>query len=220
MRAFTSVFLLTCGLALGSACGFGVGSAYVGQWRAHEEVAFEVCIEDEQARCKATKQVKRQVPERSFWGLTLDIPSMGASFNNIDGVSSRAFRVEPSIGFLKGRGRWALGGRIGVLVNASDRSLVSVPFMALGHLNLSQRFSVYGGAGISPYSSLGSAQEDGPSSVTHTAGRALAGLQIVNNRARKETFILWNIEVDSLFADFDGVAYRSLGITGKIGLYF
>lgn len=212
---FVWVLVLMCG-----GCSFGIGSAYVGQWRAHDETAFTVCVENEAGECESQQTVITHVPERSYWGLTLTYPTIGVAASSRDGDRFAAFRMELSAEFLKGRGERAFGGRAGALLDfGGDATLMSVPVMAVAHYGFSKRFGFYGAAGYSPYSEL-SFVADEPSLVSHVGWRAVAGLQIVALITRNENRLIWVFEGDRMAANFGDLHYRSWGLTGHLELSF
>lgn len=203
-----------------SACGIGFGSAYVGQWRAHDKTAFEMCVENEAGECESQTQVKEYVPARRYWGFTLSYPAIGIGMSSLDGDRSAAFRLELSSEYLRGNGRSAFGGRAGGVFDVgADTAMLSVPLMAVWHRGMSERFSFYGAAGYSPYSKL--FFPDMESSITsHVGWRALAGMQIVGSRTRSDNRLIWVLEADWLAANFGELAYRSWGLTAHLSLSF
>lgn len=216
--------LLVLALAPLAGCSIGFGSAYVGQWRPREHVEFEACLQDEAGRCLDTKRVTRRVPGRRYWGLIAMLPgSMGPSMVTHRGEASTQLRVEPSLEYLRGRGRWAIGVRAGAVVEGKtgeadlpedqrDPGLASFPVTAVGRVSLLPRLSVHLGLGYSPYSVRGDDR-------TFVAGRGLAGLQLALSKTHSESFIVLTVEVDRMLVRFDE-PYRSTGITGNLGLFF
>ena len=208
-----------CGLG----CSFGIGSAYVGQWRPHDQVDFEACLVDQTGKCVDKKQVVSHIPGRNFWGTIIALPALGAAQVEFKGETSTQIRAQASLEVLKGSGRWAVGIRAG-FVNTSkvgkdangmpfkNGSASSAPIDVLGHLALLDRLSVYGGVGFSPIATIG----DQTSSV---AGRALAGLQFPLNRTQGETYIMLSLEIAREFFQFDD-PYRATGVTGHLGIFF
>jgi hypothetical protein len=97
-------------------CALGFGSSYVGQWRAHEEIDFNACLEDESGRCVEEKQMVRQVPERKFWGFMMNFPVGGLGAVYYDDSTKRGFapRFDTSLELLRGSGKYAFGVRTGI----------------------------------------------------------------------------------------------------------
>jgi hypothetical protein len=207
-----------------AACSIGAGSAYVGQWRPHEQVDFEACLQDEAGRCTDTKQVKSHVPGRRYWGVIAMLPgSMGISKATYQGESSTLLRVEPSFEYLRGSGRWAIGARAGLVLESktgegdlpeAERTpdLMSFPVTAVGRVSLLPRVSAHVGLGYSLYSTRGDEH-------AFVAGRGLAGVQLALSKTHSESYIILTIEVDRMFIRLDE-PYRSTGITGNLGLFF
>ncbi len=202
--ASLSIVLATCG------CSFGFGSAYVGQWREHDEVEYRACLEDESNRCISEKESVKHVPERSFFGVIVAYPALGATWVTRDGATTPRFRIEPSMEILRGRGRFAYGVRVGAVFDVRDA--ISLPAMLLGHYSLHERVSVYAGGGVIPYARRGSEQ-------ALFGARGLFGLQWALARVRSETYWVLSVEGDTSWIDFDS-SYRSTGLTGHLGIFF
>jgi hypothetical protein len=222
--AMMRLWSCACLVTLVSACSFGAGSAYVGQWRARDQVELDACLEDDAGRCTERRRVVNHLAARRFWGLHLALPAVGASFASIAGQPQTKFRMELSGEFLKGKGNLALGGRISGVFEPGDRSLVSAPMLtAMGHLGLAPRFAVYGGLGMSPYTRLQTYVGDvpqGPALVSHLAFRALAGAQVVLAQTHGETYVSLSLEADRLQVDFDEIDYSSWGLVSHLGVFF
>jgi len=198
-------------------CAVGAGSAYVGQWRPHDEVAFEACLVDDQGKCLERKEVVEHVPGRRFWGVLIAFPAVGAAGVTHAGDSQTVFRVEPSLEILRGSGRWAVGIRGGPVIDSgvgmdAKGGAVSVPLTAIGRLSVLDQVSVYAGLGFSPFARLAG-------ETAFSAERALAGLQLALSKTHSENFIILSVEVDQVRIQFDD-PYRSTGVTGNIGLFF
>ena len=191
-------------------CSFGVGSAFVGQWRARNRVDFEACLEDEAGRCVEKKEVVTRVPARSYWGLILTYPAMGAAFTSQSGRASTRLRGEASAESIMGTGRWELGARGSAIYDL--KGAFSTPLTGIGHYNLSERLSIYGGAGYSPFSQLAGER-------AFVGARGLAGMQLALSRARSENYVVVTLEADTHWLKFSN-PYRSTGLTGSIGVFF
>ncbi len=202
--------VLLLALASAGCTSLGFGSAYVGQWRARDEVALRACREDESGRCMEHKEIVRHVPERSFGGVIFPYAAMGASFVTHEGRTIPRFRIEPSLEILRGRGRFAWGVRSGLVVDV--RGAASVPAMAVVHYSLLERIGVYGAAGVVPYARRAS-------ETALLGGRGLLGLQWAISRPDLETYWVLTVEADTQWLQFAD-PYRSTGITGHIGVFF
>lgn len=206
MRA--AVLLLA--VASSGCTSLGVGSAYVGQWRAHDEVAFRACREDESGRCLEHKEVVRHVPERSFSGVIVPYAAMGVAWVTHEDRTIARYRIEPSLEILHGRGRAAWGIRSGAMIDV--RGAVAVPAMAMVHYSLFERVSVYGSAGFVPFARR--ARE-----TSLLGGRGLLGFQWAFARTDREAYWVLSVEADTVWLRF-AEPYRSTGITGHLGLFF
>lgn len=203
--------VLLPGLAFASmGCSLGFGSAYVGQWRARDEVVFRACRENESGRCLEEKEYVRHVPARSFNGVLMPYAAMGASWVTHEGRTTPRFRFESSFEYLQGRGPLAWGVRVGGVFD-SPRTVL-VPAMLVGHYSLTERLGLYAAGGVIPFSRSG--RETGS-----IGGRGLLGVQWALARVYTETYWVLSFEADTLWVKF-AEAYRSTGITGHIGVYF
>ena len=106
--------LLAC-LALATQCGCAVsaGSVNVGQWRAKRQVDTSVCFEAPSGSCKKTLEVGRESPTRSFGGGIVAWFNPGYLRASRAGEVTQAAAFNSSIEYLRGRGGFALGGRLG-----------------------------------------------------------------------------------------------------------
>lgn len=211
-------------LAVAPACSVGAGSAYVGQWRAHERVDVEVCVEDASGRCVEERQIVSQVPARRFWGFSMGMV-VGAASTATEGDGDLRLRTGFATEYLRGRGNLAAGLRADMLVDFGDDMVMALPLMAMGHLGLSDRLALHAGAGVSPLNSRQepAADPDGPLPEpidSHLGVRALAGLQIVLTHAQQANRLILTVEGDAYRASFDDTAYRSFGLVGHLGFFF
>jgi hypothetical protein len=203
--------LLAAAIVLSQAgCSIGVGSAYVGQWRAHDEVEFKACLEDEAGRCISEKESVKHVPERSYTGFILAYPALGTAWVTEGDRTSLRFRVEPSAELLHGKGPAAIGVRVSTVIDT--RAAVSLPLMLLGHYSLGERLSVHAGAGVSPWARRGT-------DVAVLGGRGLLGFQWALGRVRTENYWVLSVEGDTQWIAFDR-SYRSTGLTAHLGIFF
>lgn len=227
-RADSLVCALCCALvcALGSAgCSTGFGSAYVGQWRPRNPVAFEACIEDDQGRCLEQKRVHKPVAGRTFWGTAFSL-GVGASKVKHAGESRTRTRTEPSMEVLWGFGRTAWGVRGSTVIDtyssssdmqgaaATDYSTSMLALTGLGYLSLSDQVGVRAGLGALPYSRLGKTDE-----TSYLGARGLLGLQLALLRTTADRFLVLTIEADTVLVRAEQT-YRSSGLTFHLGFLF
>jgi hypothetical protein len=191
-------------------CSMGFGSAYVGQWRAREEVVFKACLEDAAGRCIEEKESVRHAPARSFSGVIVPYAAMGASFVTHEGKTTPRYRIEPSLEYVRGRGAWAWGLRVGAIFDI--RAASSVPAMLVGHYSLSERVSLYAAGGVIPYARR--ANETGL-----FGARGLFGFQWALGRVHGENYWVLSFEGDTSFIKF-AEPYRATGVTGHLGFFF
>lgn len=205
-------------------CSFGAGSTYVGEWRARKVVDYQVCVEDALGRCTETREVVTEHAARRFWGVHMNVFALGPSVTSDERGSASSFRGESSIEYLRGRGRVAWGLRASFLFDAAeDRTLVSTPFTGLGHLSISERLSVYGGLGLSPYNQLQTGSTDATvrvSGSTALMGRAVAGAHVVLYKTHGSTRTVLALEADTLIGRIDGAGYRTSALTSSLGFFF
>ncbi len=214
------VALLPMCLALG-ACSFGFGSSYVGQWRARNEVDYEICIEDQAGNCTAQKTITTYRPARRYWGFQMLFPALGIAQGAFGDKDDTAVRFELGAEYLRGRGNLAFGLRLGEVLDAAGAYWFDAPMAtAMGHLGLSDRFSAYAGLGGTPYARLSldlPGTDEQKVEHSYLAGRALAGLQMVI-AGNDETRFTLALEGDTVMSRFEGTGFRSSSLTFQLGL--
>ena len=146
------IVLVSCA----SGCAVSAGTATVGIWRPKRVVDTVVCIESAPGVCGKTIEVGRDVPARSFGGGMLSFFNPG--YMHVSGASANhRVALASHYDYLRGRGAFALGGRIGADIGLNfgpDRSnlLFTVPVSVIGYWG-SAWGSLYGGVGYTPYGS-------------------------------------------------------------------
>lgn len=213
--------LLAVSLALLGGCSLSFGSAYVGQWRARDQVDYEICVEDQAGNCTSRQTITTHRPARRYWGFQMLFPGLGMSQGSYGGKSDTALRAELGAEYLRGRGDVAFGLRVSEIWDAAGAYWLDSPMVtAMGHLGLSDRFSAYGGLGGSPYARLSldlPDTDDRRVEHSYLAGRALAGLQMVIAGSQETRFTL-GLEADTVMSRFDGANFRSSSLTFQFGL--
>lgn len=142
-------------------CALGAGTSTVGIWRPTRVVDTDVCVEDGSDACTQTIEVARDLPERSFGGGLLSIFDPGYAYvSGGTAGSSHRFALESHYEYLRGRGGVALGLRVGANLalgganvpakSPTSTMLFTAPVTAVAHWG-TERFSLYGGAGYTPY---------------------------------------------------------------------
>ena len=204
--------------ALLAGCGVGIGSSYVGQWRERSEVQYEVCIEDEAGQCQTRRAITSHLPARKFWGMKVSYPVLGLASVSRDGESRTLAQLDLSAEYLQGKGRLAGGVRGGLVTHVASDIVFAFPVMAMGHVGISERLGLYGGAGYVPYAELLREEMDG---ITSNLGwRALGGVQIVMNRTHTELRILLNLEADHMVVEFGDFSQESTGLSFQFEVAF
>jgi len=134
-----------------SGCAIGAGTSTVGIWRPKRVVDTEVCIEETPGRCARTTLVARDVPARSFGGGLVSWFNPGyVQVRGSDGGAHR-FALDSHVEYLRGRGAFALGVRVGANIGFGLHDLLfAMPVSVVGHWGY-PRFSLYGGTGYTPY---------------------------------------------------------------------
>ena len=179
MRCLAQVALVALvALAAGSisACAVGAGGSIVGEWRPRRVVESTACIESTPGACARVVEIGSIQPARSFGGGVVTFAAPGYAQIRSGGTVEHAFALDGSYEYLRGRGRFALAGRVGAtLVLASDKSRVVVPVTLLGHVGGGWG-SVFAGIGYAP---LARTTRDGTGTYSHDGIEALVGTRIV-----------------------------------------
>lgn len=202
-------FLLGAAALMGG-CSFGVGSAFVGQWRPHERVDVDACLIGEAGQCADRKQVTTHVPERAYWGVLIAYPAAGIARVSQGDARANKARLAPSLEVLTGKGRLAVGARVGAQVELDGAR--AMPIVVLGHVSLAERLSVHAGGGYLPYARL-------HGETTFVGAEALGGFQLALSRTRSETYIVATVEGDMTWIGFTR-PYHAIGLTGHLGIFF
>lgn len=229
---------LLAALVTASGCGFGFGSSFVGEWRGKRQVDFEACLREpagpsataatpEAAACKDRKEVVTDLPPRRFWGVLLPMLQLGASSVSFrDRQDSLEIRFQPSIEFLRGKGRWAYGLRTGLLSETGGsterrgdmeeeeiNSLAAWDVTAVGRVSVHDRLALHAGVGYLPYAGF-------VGESTHVGARGLVGAQIGLSKVHTETRFVLTLELDHLAFTLGDDPYRSTSLTGFVGIFF
>lgn len=145
----------------GAGCAMSGGTATVGIWRPQRVVDTQVCIESSPGVCGKTLEVGRDVPARSFAGGMFGWFNPGYAFVSGSDVRHR-FVLNSQFDYLRGRGSFALGGRLGGNVAFGRTNLLfTVPVSMLGYWG-NPAASVYAGGGYTPYASEEGMRLHGP----------------------------------------------------------
>lgn len=168
----------------GAGCAMSGGTATVGMWRPQRVVDTQVCIESSPGVCAKTLEVGRDVPARSFAGGMFAWFNPGYAF--VSGSDARhRFVLNSQIDYLRGRGGFALGGRVGGnLAFGGNNLLFTVPVSVLGYWGYPWA-SVYAGGGYTPYATEAYSDDGKTRMSTRSHGpHLIAGTRIVLRTGR------------------------------------
>lgn len=208
-----------------SGCGIGAGSSYVGQWAPRREVDYRVCVQDAGGRCARTVEVVAERPARSFHGTTVLFPLAGvAAVHERDHGASVAPRMELGLQHVRGRGRFALGGRGSFVLEPSlggssasgGGARSSAPLTALAYASVAERLALHAGLGYAPFTRVA---RSGSPRTTATVARGLVGADVLLLR-RGEMHLATTVEVDTLLELSPFAAYRSTSLTAGLVAHF
>lgn len=210
-------------LALASGCTLGGSSSMVGRWRARRIIDSTACVQNQSAdRCEKLISIGRDVPERSFSSLALTFPATGyMQQRGPDGYVGHGVALNGYLEYLRGRGGFAIGGRIGAdLANGfNDRLLVLMPISVVAHAG-GLWGSVYAGAGYSPvaltqqYVGQGDMRTTLPAVFTHNSVHAFVGTRFWLTRTLERGF---SFSPELRVETFGDSTLTSL--TGNIGIH-
>lgn len=204
-----------------SGCAVAAGSTKIGQWRAHRVIDSTACLQAPTGGCIRTVAIGRDVPARSFGGGLFAFGNSGyAQLRRDDDVSHGAL-IDGYYEYFRGRGRFALGGRLGATfgVGFDEHLLFLMPVTVVAHAG-GRWGEGYVGVGYAPIAT--STDTSGGPDVTpppatwyHDSFHALIGTRVllretytraisVNPELRAQTFA-------------DGVL---VSVTANLGLHF
>lgn len=168
-------------------CGVGGGTTTVGIWRPKHVVETDVCIHGGApgAGCTTSTEVAHDDPARSFGGIMIEWFHPGylhvSGRDDVGGLLALDSNVE----YLRGRGAWALGLRVGGNVGTGGHSrVVYVPITALAHYG-GEQWSIYAGPGYTPYFAHHRYDEDVEEAVsTHQGLNVMVGARVLLRQNR------------------------------------
>ena len=160
-----------------SGCAIGAGGSAVGEWRAKRVVESTVCVEASPGVCAKTIAIGSDQPARSFGGGILTFADPGYVYARSHGSSESAFALDGSYEYMRGRGRFALGARVGLtLIDGTQHTWRVVPVTALGYYGGAWG-ALFGGLGYAPLAST--SQSGMPTTYAHDGVEALVGTRII-----------------------------------------
>ena len=215
-------------LVLLAGCTVGGSSSMVGRYRGQRVIDSTACVQNNApgGGCEKLISIGREIPPRKF--TTMSFTFGAAGYMQQRGREQDADYVGHSVNilghleYLYGRGRWAIGGRLGAdfANGADDRVFFLMPISVVAHLG-DLWGSVYIGGGYSPvaleqqYVGEGEMKTTLPAEFHHNSVHALAGTRFWIKRTL-ERGLSFNPELR--VATFgDSMLYS---MTGNIGLHF
>ena len=199
-------------------CSVSAGSVNVGIWRPSRQVDTVVCVDRTGGGCLRKLEVGRDVPARSFGGGMFSLASPGYFHSARNAAPTDALALKNSFEYLRGRGGFALGGRIAANValdfgKDERHTFFWLPVSVLGYWGY-PAFDVYGGAGYTPYANIKTTRNDVSQLERRHGFQLLAGARFVLNNQRNFR-ISAGAELERQF--FSGDSWTS--VTGNLGLH-
>jgi hypothetical protein len=138
---------------LASGCAFGGSSSVVGRWRARRIVDSTACVQSQApgGGCEKLITIGRDLPARRFSSLSLVFPATGYMQARDGGKVGHGVVLNSYFEYVRGRGGFALGARVGAEVGDGfgSRLFFLTPVSVVAHAG-GLWGSVYAGAGYSP----------------------------------------------------------------------
>lgn len=158
-------------------CAVGAGGSTVGEWRAKRVVESTVCIETSPGVCAKTIEIGSEQPPRSFGGGIFTFAAPGYAHAQTHGMSESAFVLDGSYEYLRGRGPFAIGARVGLtLVDGQQHTWIVMPVTAMGYWGGAWG-SLFAGVGYAPLAKVSAIGSD--STYEHDGVEALVGTRII-----------------------------------------
>ena len=212
---------LATALVLGTqaGCAVSAGTVNVGVWRAKREIDTKVCLEAASGGCAKTLEVGRDSPTRSFGGGMLSLFNPGyLRARRSDGTVTQGVAFSSSLEYLRGRGGFALGGRLGANLGSNFASqgrtnFFSMPFSVLGYWGY-PLWSIYAGGGYTAYASAKTTMGDTSRTETLRGFHFVGGARVVLRSARSYR-LSTSAELQQQYLGDTGL----MTITGNLGLH-
>jgi hypothetical protein len=215
-------------LVLVAGCTVGGSASMVGRYRGQRVIDSTACVQTNApgATCDKVISIGRDIPPRTFTTMTVTFGAAGymqqrGDTNKADYVG-HGVALSGNFEYLYGRGRWAIGGRIGADApnGFDDRIYFLMPISVVAHLG-GALGSVYVGAGYSPvaleqqYVGEGDMKTTLPAEYHHNSVHAFVGTRFWLKRTLERGFS-FNPEI-RVEKFGDATLYST---TGNIGLHF
>jgi len=211
--------LLAClALATQDGCAVSAGSVNVGQWRPKRQVDTRVCFEAPSGGCQKTLEVGRDSPTRSYGGAIVAWFNPGYLRASRAGVVTQAAAFNSSVEYLRGRGGFALGGRLGANLGSNFKNQGGTTFFSLPLSGLAYwgypLWSIYVGGGYTAYASAKTTLGDSSRTETWRGFHLLGGTRLVLKSARNFR-LSTSAELEQQFLE----GTRLMTITGNVGIH-
>ena len=215
-------------LVLLAGCTVGGSSSMVGRWRGRRVIDSTACVQNNApgGGCEKLISVGRDIPARKFTTMTFTFGAAGYAQQRGSeanaGYVGHGFVIAGNFEYLYGRGRWAIGGRLGAEAPAGfgDRVFFLMPVSVVAHLG-DLWGSVYAGGGYSPiaaeqqYVGEGEMKTTLPAKFHHNSVHLFAGTRFWIKRTLERGFSLNpELRVETFG---DSMLYST---TVNIGLHF
>ena len=207
-----------------SGCAVGGSSSMVGRWRARRIVDSTACVQTQApgAGCEKLITIGRDLPARRFSSLMFVFPASGYMQQRGGGEVEHGAAFDSYFEYVRGRGRFALGARIGAeaATGFGDKLYFLAPVSVVGHAG-GLWGSVYVGGGYAPvalqqqYVGEGEMRTTLPAEYHHNSVHAFAGTRFWLRRTL-ERGLSFNPELR--VQTFGDATLTSL--SGNIGLHF
>jgi hypothetical protein len=215
-------------LVLLTGCTVGGSASMVGRYRGQRVIDSTACVQTTApgAACDRVISVGRDIPPRTFTTMTFTFGAAGYMQQRGDtgkgDYVGHGVALSGNFEYLYGRGRWAVGGRIGALApyGFDDRIYFLMPISVVAHLG-GALGSGYVGAGYSPvaleqqYVGEGEMKTTLPAVYHHNSVHVFVGTRFWLKRTL-ERGLSFNPEVR---VEKFGAA-TLFSATGNIGLHF
>ncbi len=160
-----------------SGCAIGAGGSSVGEWRAKRVVESTACLETSPGVCGKTVVIGSDQPPRSFGGGIFTFSAPGYARAETRGTSESAFVLDGSFEYLRGRGPFALGARLGLtLVDGQQHSWLVMPVTAMAYWGGAWG-TVFAGVGYAPLAKVSAVGVS--TTYEHDGIEALLGTRII-----------------------------------------
>lgn len=159
-----------------SGCAVGAGGSNVGAFRPKRVIETTACVESSPGVCGKTIDIGNDQPERSFGGGIFSFTVPGYAHVQGTGISESAFVLDNSYEYFRGRGHFAVGGRVGItLIDGQHHGWIVLPVTAMGYYGGGWG-NLYAGVGYSPLAVTSG--DNMPKTASYDGVQGLLGLRL------------------------------------------